>query len=106
MLLEVEELETAYGASHLLQWEMMRWMKSHGVTRYDLCGTPPADRIGDESHPLYGVGRFKTSFNKTVTEFVGAYELPLSTVKFKLWKMLVERLVLRLNARFARQEWY
>jgi lipid II:glycine glycyltransferase (peptidoglycan interpeptide bridge formation enzyme) len=97
---------TAYGASHLLQWEMMKWMKSQGVSRYDLCGTPPAAQIGDESHRFYGVGRFKTSFNKTVTDYVGAYELPLSTLKFTLWKKIIERVVLRLNARFRHQEWY
>jgi lipid II:glycine glycyltransferase (peptidoglycan interpeptide bridge formation enzyme) len=97
---------TAYGASHLLQWEMMRWMKSHGVTRYDLCGTPPSARLDDPSHSLHGVGRFKTSFNKTVTEFMGAYEIPINSFKFNLWKSIVERVVLRLNSRFNRQEWY
>lgn len=97
---------TAYGASHLLQWEMMKWMKSHGVTRYDLCGTPPSDKLEDETHYLHGVGRFKTSFNKNVTDFTGAFELPISNLRFKLWKKIAERIVLRLHRKLHHQEWY
>lgn len=97
---------TAYGASHLLQWEMMKWMKDQGVTRYDLCGVPPSDKLEDTSHYLHGVGRFKTSFNKSVTDFIGAYELPVNELKFMLWKSVVERIVLRLHRKLHRQEWY
>ena len=97
---------TAYGASHLLQWEMMKWMKDRGITRYDLCGAPPSDKIDDESHYLHGVGRFKTSFNKTVTDYVGAFELPVSNFKFMLWKKIGERVVLRLHRALYHQEWY
>lgn len=97
---------TAYGSSHLLQWEMMKWMKSRGVIRYDLCGVPASDRLDDPSHYLHGVGRFKTSFNKQVTDFVGAFELPVSPFKFKLWKLIVERIVLRLHRKLHAEEWY
>lgn len=97
---------TAYGASHLLQWEMMQWMKSRGVERYDLCGVPPRARLDDPSHYLHGVGRFKTSFNKEVTDFVGAFELPVNRLRFRLWKTFVERLVLRLHRFRHHQEWY
>ena len=97
---------TAYGASHLLQWTMMKWMKEHGVTQYDLCGVPPSDKLEDQNHYLHGVGRFKTSFNKTVIDFIGAFELPVNTLKFKLWKALIERIVLRLHRKLHKQEWY
>lgn len=97
---------TAYGASHLLQWEAMQWMKSHGVERYDLCGVPPSNRLDDPTHYLHGVGKFKTSFNKSVIDFTGAYELPVNTLKFKLWKTVIERLVLRAYRARHQQEWY
>ncbi len=97
---------TAYGASHLLQWHMMQWMKAQGVTHYDLCGVPASDKLDDTSHYLHGVGKFKTSFNKQVTDFVGAFELPISQLRFKLWKTIIERVVLRLHRVRTHQEWY
>ncbi len=97
---------TAYGASHLLQWHMMQWMKTKGVTHYDLCGVPASDKLDDTSHYLHGVGKFKTSFNKQVTDYIGAFELPISPLRFKLWKSIVERLVLRLHRARTHQEWY
>ena len=30
-------------APYALQWGIMKWLKEHGVTEYDLHGTPPAD---------------------------------------------------------------
>lgn len=97
---------TAYGASHLLQWEIIQWMKTKGVTSYDLCGTPPSDRILDESHPHYGLGRFKTSFNKEVTDYVGAYDLPIRPLTYRIWSLIGERLVLRLSRALKHEYWY
>src|SRR5690606_14205241 len=51
--------KTAYGASHLLQWEVIKWAKSRGSTWHDLCGSPPSDQIKNPDHPHYGIGRFK-----------------------------------------------
>jgi lipid II:glycine glycyltransferase (peptidoglycan interpeptide bridge formation enzyme) len=97
---------TAYGASHLLQWEVIRWMKSNGVTSYDLCGTPSSDRILDESHPHYGLGRFKTSFNKEVTDYIGAYDLPIRPLAYRIWTTIGERLTLRLSHLLKHENWY
>ena len=60
-----------YGASHLLQWEAMRWAKGQGATSYDLTGAPPSDQLSNRQHPLYGLVKFKTSFNKEVTDYIG-----------------------------------
>lgn len=95
-----------YGSSHLLQWEMMRWMKKHGALSYDLCGTPPSDRIHDPEHHFAGLARFKTSFNKHVTDYVGGYNLPVKSLQYKLWTMIVERVVLRLHNLRTHTEWY
>ncbi len=97
---------TAYGASHFLQWEIVKWMKDHGVTSYDLCGTPPSDQILDESHPHYGLGRFKTSFNKEVTDYVGAYDLIVRPLTYRVWSSVGERITLRLSRAFKHENWY
>ena len=98
--------KVVYGASHLLQWEMIKWMKEHGATVYDLCGTPPSDQIHNPDHPFAGLARFKTSFNKTVTDYVGCYNLPVKPGAYKLWSTIVERLVLRWHRLRAGTEWY
>lgn len=97
---------TAYGASHLLQWVIMTWMSERGVTSYDLCGAPHSSRINDESHPFYGVGRFKTSFNKHVTDYVGCYDLPVKPLQYKLWSKIGQRLVISLTWRLTHAQWF
>lgn len=97
---------TAYGASHLLQWEVITWAKERGSKLHDLCGAPPSDRINDETHPHYGIGRFKTSFNKTVTDYVGAYDIIISPTKYAIWNKVGEKIVKRMWWRKYRQSWY
>jgi lipid II:glycine glycyltransferase (peptidoglycan interpeptide bridge formation enzyme) len=97
---------TAYGASHLLQWEIMTWAKERGSLVHDLCGTPPSDKINDESHPWYGVGRFKTSFNKQVTDYVGTYDLVVKPRPYALWTKFGERAAKSLWWRTHHESWY
>lgn len=85
-----------YGASHLLQWEVITWAKEHGSLLHDFCGAPPSDQINNPDHPHYGIGRFKTSFNKTVTDYVGAYDIVISPRFYTFWTRLGERIMLRL----------
>lgn len=86
-----------YGDSHLVQWTAITdLMKEHGISTYDFCGTPPAAKLKNKEHPYYGLGLFKTSFTKNVTDFVGVYDQPISELKYKLWNAGVERLMLRL----------
>ena len=86
---------TAYGASHLLQWHVIRWMKEKGVTMHDLCGAPPSDQINNPEHPHYGIGRFKTSFNKEVTDYVGAYDIVIQPNFYSFWEKYGERIALK-----------
>lgn len=95
-----------YGASHLLQWEIMQWMKARGCTQHDLCGAPPSDRVDDPTHPHHGIGRFKASFNKQITDYVGGYDLPIRPLRYKLWLAIGERLTLRRYFARERQSWY
>lgn len=96
-----------YGASHLLQWEMIRWMRERGMTSYDFLGVPPIDQLDNKQHPFYGIGLFKTSFNKTVTEYIGAYDIAVNEKKYRWWKNGGEKWWLRVYARLLRGGyWY
>lgn len=97
---------TAYGASHLLQWRMIEWMKSKGVEIHDFCGAPPSDQINNPDHPHYGIGRFKTSFNKEVADYIGAYDIVIRPNHYKLWSRIGERIVLRLHSKLHHESWY
>lgn len=97
---------TVYGASHLLQWHVMQWAKERGSLQHDLCGAPPSDRINDETHPHYGIGRFKTSFNKHVTDYIGAYDLVVKPRQYAMWTKFGERAAKSLWWRKYHESWY
>ena len=101
-----ERVEGAYGVTHLLQWHVIKWAKDEGSKLHDLCGTPPSDKIADESHPHYGIGRFKTSFNKQVTDYIGAYDLVVRPLKYRLWVKYGERLAKRRWWKKHHESWY
>ncbi len=98
--------KSVYGTSHLLQWHVIKWAKSMGSEVHDLCGTPPSDRIDDTTHPHYGVGRFKTSFNKHVTDYVGAYDLIVKPRQYSWWLKYGERLAKHWWWRKHHENWY
>lgn len=95
-----------YGDSHLVQWVAINTLKAQGITEYDFCGTPPADRLKDPTHPLHGLGMFKTSFTKTITDFVGCYDLVLNPLKYKAWNVAGERVFRQLYTRRTGGQFY
>ena len=97
---------TVYGASHLLQWEVIKWAHENGSKLHDLCGAPPSDQIKNPDHPHYGIGQFKTSFNKTVTDYVGAYDFVIKPLSYKVWTKIGERLALRLHHTRHHESYY
>ncbi len=99
-------VDGAYGVTHLLQWHVMQWAKQQGSLLHDLCGAPPSDRINDETHPHYGIGRFKTSFNKHVTDYVGAYDLVVRPRQYSWWTKFGERLTKRWWRQKHGESWY
>ena len=82
---------TAYGASHFLQWNVIEWAKSNGAFIHDFCGSPPSDELSNPEHPHYGIGQFKTAFNKTVTDYIGCYDFVIAPLRYKAWTKLGER---------------
>jgi lipid II:glycine glycyltransferase (peptidoglycan interpeptide bridge formation enzyme) len=97
---------TAYGASHLLQWSVIEWAKEKGALMHDFCGSPPSDEIGNPEHPHYGVGLFKLSFSKNVTDYIGCYDYVLSRPRYQLWKKIGERVHRRLYYEQTRDYYY
>ncbi|NCO10848.1 peptidoglycan bridge formation glycyltransferase FemA/FemB family protein [Candidatus Saccharibacteria bacterium] len=97
---------TAYGASHLLQWKVIEWAKSRGATIHDFCGSPPSDEIRNPEHPHYGIGLFKTSFNKEVTDYVGCYDLVVSRPAYFGWTAIGERLYRRAYYKRTKDYYY
>ncbi|THJ66677.1 peptidoglycan bridge formation glycyltransferase FemA/FemB family protein [Arthrobacter echini] len=95
-----------YGDSHLLQWTAINQLKAEGIAEYDFCGTPPSDQLKDTDHPYHGMGLFKTSFSKTVTDFVGCYDFVVSPLKYRLWNLIAERVVRQIYWRRTHQPFY
>ena len=97
---------TVYGASHLLQWHVIEWAKSKGSLLHDFCGSPPSDEINNPDHPHHGIGQFKTAFNKTVTDYVGCYDLIIRPIPYKAWTLAGERIARRLHYYKHRDSYY
>ena len=88
----------AYGASHALQWYIIEWHKQRGIaTSYDMMGAPPSDRLSDQSHPLHGIGVFKTSFSLTVTDRTGTWDLVIDPRAAGLWNRIGYRVAGKLS---------
>lgn len=96
----------AYGASHLLQWEAIMWLKHLEVKSYDLCGCPPADHSNDPSHRLYGVGQFKAGFVPATTEYAGTFDLIVQSHRGRLWHHYGERAVGSFYRRVLHAQYY
>ncbi|MGO4382716.1 lipid II:glycine glycyltransferase FemX [Specibacter sp. RAF43] len=95
-----------YGDSHLVQWVAINDMKELGAVQYDFCGTPPSARLKDPTHPHHGLGLFKTSFSKTVTDFVGCWDLALHPLRYKIWMAAGERVFRQLYTRRTGKQFY
>lgn len=90
------------GSSQLLQWEIVKAIKSDGCKTYDLAGVPPRNQLGE--HPMDGLYTFKSGFNTETTEFMPAYSLPLKK-RFMIWGKL-QPLFLRAYSRLTGDFWY
>jgi peptidoglycan pentaglycine glycine transferase (the first glycine) len=68
--------------NYLLQWEAIKRAKAAGCKIYDLWGAP--DEFVD-SDPLWGVFRFKEGLGGTVHRYLGAWDLPLNRMLYRLY---------------------
>ena len=74
--------------TYLLQWEAICWAKSHGCTIYDFWGAP--DEFV-ETDRMWGVWRFKSGFNGTVVQHIGAWDYPVRPWLYKLYTQAIPR---------------
>mgnify|MGYP003305687851 CR=1 FL=1 len=70
--------------NYLLQWTMIKEAIQNGCDMYDFRGV---SGVVDETHPQYGLYRFKKGFNAEFTEFIGEVYLPFKPLKYKLYKI-------------------
>lgn len=59
--------------NYLLLWECLRYAKSCGCSSYDMWGAPD---VFDETDPLWGAYRFKSSFGPALVRYIGAFDFP------------------------------
>ena len=69
--------------NYLLQWEMIKMAIARKDDMYDFRGV---SGVVDESHPQYGLYRFKKGFGAKFTEFIGEIYIPYKPLTFKLYK--------------------
>lgn len=70
--------------NYLLQWEMIRWAIENKCRIYDFRGVS-GDL--DENNPLYGLYKFKKGFNSELVEFIGEFDLVLSSFWYNTIKV-------------------
>jgi peptidoglycan pentaglycine glycine transferase (the first glycine) len=76
--------------NHLLQWEAIRRSKEAGCEVYDLWGAPDKFQEGD---PLWGVYRFKEGLGGQVVRTLGAWDLPVRPLLYRLYTQVLPRLI-------------
>ncbi|MBR0490649.1 MAG: peptidoglycan bridge formation glycyltransferase FemA/FemB family protein [Clostridia bacterium] len=69
--------------NYLLQWEMIKMAIARHDDIYDFRGVVG---VVDESHPQYGLYRFKKGFGATFTEFIGEVNIVFKPITYKLYK--------------------
>jgi len=76
--------------NHILQWEAIQRAKTAGCRIYDLWGAP------DEYHendPLWGVYRFKEGLGGQVVRHIGAWDLPVKPLAYRLYTQALPRVL-------------
>jgi peptidoglycan pentaglycine glycine transferase (the first glycine) len=68
--------------NYLLQWEAIKRAKAASCKVYDLWGAP--DEFV-ETDPLWGVFRFKEGLGGTVYRYLGAWDLPVNRMLYRLY---------------------
>ena len=77
--------------NYLLQWNMIKYSIEQKKDMYDFRGVVG---VVDESHPQYGLYRFKQGFNAEFTEFIGELYInykPFTNKMFKISEKLYKK---------------
>jgi len=71
-------------AGTALVGQMILDAKDKGLKHFDLYGIAPTD---DPSHPWAGFTKFKRSFGGTPVTYLGAWDLPLKPLRYRLYRL-------------------
>ncbi|MBI4092343.1 MAG: peptidoglycan bridge formation glycyltransferase FemA/FemB family protein [Candidatus Kerfeldbacteria bacterium] len=71
-------------ASHLMQWESIRYAKERGYRYYDFFGVAPPDSV---NHKWQGITRFKLGFGGQVHKYAGAYNVVYNRPWYTLYRL-------------------
>lgn len=72
-------------AANLLMWETIRFGKKLGVKKFDMWGSLPMNH--DSNHPWAGFTRFKEGYGGKFVEFIGSYDLIISSLLYQIYKL-------------------
>ncbi len=84
------ELHREKMPNYLLQWEAIRRAKHAGCLVYDLWGAP--DEFTEEDS-MWGVYRFKEGLGGCVARTIGAWDLPVRPLLYRLYTQTLPRLL-------------
>lgn len=76
--------------NYLLQWEAIKVSKKRGCEIYDLWGAP--DEF-TERDSMWGVYRFKVGLGAYEARRIGAWDLPLKPLTYKLYTQILPRII-------------
>ena len=76
-------------------------LKTHGVTRYDMCGF---SGVTDPKDPYYGLYTYKRSFGSVYTEYIGQFDYVLNETVYGLYHK-IERIIKGVKRRLARMRY-
>ena len=71
-------------APYLLQWELMKDAKIHGMKSYDWWGVAPVH--APSTHEWAGISRFKRGFGGDEVSYPGTFDVVLRPIKYKLYQ--------------------
>jgi len=67
-----------------LQWEVIRFARSKGCTKYDFMGIPPSR---DSNSPMAGLFIFKTGFGGSIVHYAGTWDFPLKHSEYESFRI-------------------
>ena len=76
--------------NYLLQWKAMLRARQAGCAVYDLWGAPDEFQMGDA---LWGVYRFKEGLGGRLVRHIGAWDLPVRPLYYKVYMDILPRLL-------------
>ncbi len=83
--------------TYLLQWEAIRWARSHGCQEYDLWGIPDENEdtlengFTQQAGGLWGVYRFKRGFGGQICRSTGPWDRVYKPFLYKLFQSISRR---------------